>query len=217
MAGPSGKGVAIAGATATLDEARLAAESPPTTVRLGGVTTAPLPAEWIAYLQLPAEPGWMQFFAPKRSANGKPWHADLALSGKFHPEMPDDIEATFVLLKEKTLEKMWVRIEGVEPDVGYRASLLNTAHASPALAAGMKVLVRPSKSHPPMLWVPPAAAQNLARWSTVCEACGFDLLFIPVDELAKMQFPDAPPGAVVERFTTRCLMCRATMHVAKRA
>ena len=64
-----------------------------------------------------------------------------------------------------------------------------------------------------MLWVPPAAAANFASWSTVCEACGFDLLFIPVAELATMTFPQMPPGAIVERFTTRCLMCKGTMHI----
>ena len=38
-AGPSGKGAPIAGATATIEEARQAAEQPSTTERLGGVTT----------------------------------------------------------------------------------------------------------------------------------------------------------------------------------
>ncbi len=212
QAGPSGKGVAITGVTATPEEARLAATEPATTVRLAGVETSPLPGDWIAYLGLPTEPSWMQYFR-KPSAADKPWRTDPALQGSFHAQERDDIEATFVLLKEKTLEKMWVRIEAVEPRIGYRAALLNTAKSSPAFVAGTKLFVRPSRSHPPMLWVPPAAAANFASWSTVCEACGFDLLFIPVEELAKMTFPQMPPGAIMERFTTRCLMCKGTMHI----
>jgi hypothetical protein len=212
QAGPSGKGVEVTGPTATPEDAHLAATQPATTVRLAGVETSPLPADWITYLGLPAEPGWMKYFR-KPTAASKPWRTDPALQGSFHPQEPDDIEATFVLLKEKALEKMWVKIEAVEPGVGYRAILLNTAKSAPALAAGTKVLVRASKSHPPMLWVPAVAAANLASWSTVCEACGFDLLFIPVEDLAKMTFPQMPPGAIMERFTTRCLMCKGTMHV----
>lgn len=210
--GPSGKGVVVAGPTATIEEARQAAEQPSATVRLTGVTTTPLPPEWVAYLRLPAKPTWMQFF----EGASKPWRDDPLLAGKFHPEMPDDLEVTFILVAQKTLEKMWVRVNAAVPDIGYRGTLLNTSHVVPALAAGSVVDVRPSKSHPPALWVPEVAAANLAKWSTVCASCGFDLLFVPVSDLVKMQFPNIPPGAVMDRFTTRCLMCRETMNVANR-
>jgi hypothetical protein len=143
------------------------------------------------------------------------WHQDPALAGKFHPQMPDDIEATFIHLGKKTLEKMWVRLEAAHA-VGYVGQLLNTSHVEPAFAAGVRVLVRPSRSHPPMLFVPQVAAQNLERWKSECSQCGFDLVFIAVAELVKMQFPNVPAGAEMQQFTTRCLMCRGTMHVALR-
>jgi hypothetical protein len=214
QAGPSAKGVEVTGEMATPEEARAAAERPATTVRLSGVQTTPLSPEWITFLGLPAAPPWLVHFR-QPSAETHPWRSDPALQGSFHAQERDDIEATFVLIKEKALEKMWVRIEGVMPGIGYAGTLLNTANAAPELARGTKVLVRPSKSHPPLMWVPPAAAANLAKWSTVCEACGFDLIFIPVEDLAKMTFPNMPPGAIMERFTTRCFMCKATMHVVR--
>lgn len=215
QAGQSGKGVQVVGETATAEEASMAVNQPGITVRLAGVETSPLPPDWIAFLRLPGEPPWLVHFKLS-GAPEKPWLADPALQGAFHPQERDDIEATFVMLKEKTLEKMWVRLDGVEPGVGYRATLLNAAKSSPAFAPGTKVLVRASKSHPPMLWVPPAAAANFASWTTVCEGCGFDLLFIPVEDLAKMTFPQMPPGAIMERFTTRCLMCKGTMHIVSK-
>ena len=215
-AGPSARGVKLAGETPTRDEARMAIERPSHTVRLAGIQTIQLPNEWIEYLQLPIAPPWMAHVAP--SGGGTPWRTDPALAGRFHPQYPDDVETTFILLGKKTLEKMWVRISEVVPRVGYRGVLLNTSHLEPALAQGARVLIRPSKSHPPALWVPDGAcADNLREWSSVCEKCGFDLVFIPISELAKMQFPDAPPGAVFERMTTRCLMCKSTMHLAKLA
>jgi hypothetical protein len=144
-----------------------------------------------------------------------PWRTDPALAGKFNPQYPDDIEATFILMAEKKLEKMWVRITEVVPVIGYRATLLNTSHFKPALAANTRVMVRPSRSHPPMLWVPDgAAAENLKTHTSVCSKCGFDLIFIPIAELTKMQFPNIPAGSVLERMTTRCMMCGETMDVA---
>jgi hypothetical protein len=213
-AGPSGKGIKLAGDAPTHEEAHRAVHAPTNTVRLPGVATAPLSNDWVEYLQLPASPPWMAHFAPARPA---PWRNDPAFAGRFHPQFADDIEAHFVLLGKKTIEKMWVRLDEVVPGVGYRGGLLNTSHLEPSLAAGARVMVRPSHSHPPAMWVPDGAcADNLRAYSSVCEKCGFDLIFIPIADLARMQFPDAPPNTMMEQMTTRCLMCRSTMHVAKR-
>jgi hypothetical protein len=215
-AGPSAKGVKLAGNAPTADEARRAVNEPAMTVRLAGVPSVPLSNEWIEYLQLPAAPPWLVHFQRPAAGPAASWRSDPLLAGKFHPQYPDDLEATFVLIGKKTLEKMWVRLDEAVPKVGFRGNLLNTSHFEPSLAAGVRVMVRPSRSHPPALWVPDGpAADNLLTYSSVCEKCGFDLVFIPMSELAKMQFPDAPPGAVFERMTTRCLMCRNTMHIAK--
>lgn len=213
-AGPSAKGTKLAGSQPTHDDARRAVERPDATLRLAGMNPTPLSSEWIAYLQLPAEPGWMLHVG---DSGGTPWRRDPQLQGAFHPQFADDLEATFVLLAHKTLEKMWVRLDAAAPSIGYRGALLNSSHVEPTLAAGTRVMIRPSRSHPPALWVPEGpAADNLRTHTAVCEACGFDLVFIPIAELQKMQFPDLPPGMELEQMTTRCLMCRSTMHVARR-
>jgi hypothetical protein len=217
MAGPSAKGIKLAGEAPTVEEARLALERPSATVRLPGVATTPLSAEWIDYLQLPAAPPWLAHFRPPPTAAPPaampPWRTDPLLAGQFHPECPDDIEVTFVLLSHQVLEKMWVRLDKVAPPMGYVGKLLNSSRHAAPLATGATVMVHPSRSHPPALWVPDAAtAQNLRDYSTVCEGCGFDLLLIPMAELVHMQFPTAPPGAVLAQMTTRCVLCRGTMH-----
>lgn len=152
----------------------------------------------------------------KLKENEHPWRADEALVGHFHPQMPDDIEATFVLHKHRKLERMWVRLERPIPGIGYEGTLINTSHFEPGLAQGRSVLVRASRSHPPLMYVPPEAARNLEEWTSTCEKCGCDLVFIPVEDLARMQFPDAPKGSVPVRFTTRCLLCMGTMHVYRK-
>ena len=224
-AGPSAKGAKVAGDQPTPAEVEEAVQSPGVTLRMAGVSSVPLEEGWITYLRLPAEPPWMAHFAgaakPAPGAASKtPWRDDPRLAGHFHQSQPDDIEANFVLLKQKTIEKMWVRItapvRASAVDIGFMAELLNQSHHVPEFKPGAKVFVRPSKSHPPLLQVPRVAVDNLREWTTVCEGCGFDLLFIPVADLAKMQFPNAPAGSVPVRFTTRCIMCQQTMHVAER-
>jgi hypothetical protein len=139
------------------------------------------------------------------------------LRGAFHPGHPDDLEVTFVQFSKQTLEKMWVRLGEVVPQIGYRGTLLNTSHVDPAQREGTRVLVRPSRSHPPALWVPDGAcADNLRSHESQCEQCGFELIFIPIAELTRLQFPAMPPGSLLEFMTTRCLMCRGTMDVKLR-
>ena len=51
---------------------------------------------------------------------------------------------------------------------------------------------------------------NLSKYRGACEQCGFDLVVAPIDELIRKTFPDAPPGAQLMSFTTRCALCQGT-------
>ncbi len=213
-AGPSGKGVEIAGELPTPQEVQGAVQAPTTTVRLSGVPTSPLPAEWVAHLGLPAEPGWMQFLSQPPAG---PWRTNPVLRGRFHPEHPDDIEANFLQLRQRTIERMWGQLHAPIEDLGFVGKLLNSSQLVPDLASGVDVLVRPSTSHPPLVFVPVVAAENLRDWSSTCGVCGFELVLIPMQELIRMQFPNAPPNSLPERFTTRCAMCESAMQVVRRS
>lgn len=89
-------------------------------------------------------------------------------------------------------------------------------NASPRVQAPSPGVRALSKPHPPLVHMPRVAVENLRTWTAVCESCGFDLLFIPVMDLHKMQFPNTPAGTVPVQFTTRCVLCSQTMHVTKR-
>ena len=167
-------------------------------------------------LQLPAQPHWMVLFAPQ-SPVSRPWRTDPGLAGKLHPSYPDDLEALFYFHTHQRVERMWVRIAGVAADVGgYLGQLLNTPHTPVGLQAGASVLIRVAPGAPSPVWLSDAVRDNLARYQALCHDCGFDLLLIPADEIARAQFPNAPEGSVMVQFTTRCAMCRGTMTVEAR-
>jgi len=214
-AGPSAKGCQVHGEWPNADEIKRAIEMPDVTLRVAGIQVVTLPPEQVRHWQLPEKPPWMRFFEPV----GGPWREDPALRGRFHEELEDDIEVLFVLLAHRTLERMWVRLHGVS-DFGYRGRLLNTSHVEGSLESGSEVLVRLHRGakdgEPALIWVPPVAEENLRSWRSQCRECGFDLVLRSVDELAKQQFPGAPPGAVPEMFTRRCLLCQGTMTVERR-
>lgn len=193
-------------------------------VELPGASFRGLPGAWIAVplddderarLQLPAVPSWMKQLAPPPAS--QPWRTDPALAGKFHPSYPDDLEALFFFHTHQRVERMWVRITDVAADLGgYLAQLLNTPHTPVGLQAGAQVVIRAAPGAASPVWLSDAARDNLARYQALCHDCGFDLLLVPADEIARAQFPGAPEGAVIMQFTTRCAMCRGTMTVEAR-
>lgn len=212
QAGPSAKGAFLAGIDPTTGEVATAATRPEVTVRIDPrMQMTALSAADVARLGLPAEPEWMQFFKPG------PWTSDPRLAGKFHPEYPDDLQASFFFPSTGNVEQMWVRLERAEPALeAYAGKLLNTAHADASIAAGTTVLIRPAPGASIPVWLSPAVQENLRDWTAKCSACGFDLVVEPVSALLARQFANAPPGATFEALTTRCAMCRNTQMVTRR-
>lgn len=142
-----------------------------------------------------------------------PWRSDPALAGRFHPQAPDDLEALFFFVEARQVEKMWVRLDAVDDEIGgYSGNLLSTPYARGAgVAAGSRVAIRCTPGAGDPVWVSDATRANLRAWRSPCEACGFDLLFEPVEVIASRQFPSAPPDWAPLAFTTRCPLCGGTM------
>jgi hypothetical protein len=58
------------------------------------------------------------------------------------------------------------------------------------------------------VWVSLAARANVQGWSSVCTACGFDMVFDPIELVIERQFAAMPPAGETVAFSTRCPVCR---------
>jgi hypothetical protein len=184
-----------------------------------GLVFQPLPPDHVAAFRLPMQPEWTQGVGPSSGPNagGQPWRRDPSLSGKLHPEFPDDLEVRFYFPVERALEQMWVRVTGVDVQIsGYTGQLLNQPNTPGELRAGSVVSFRVVRGVPNPVWVTRPARENLLAWTTRCRTCGFDMLFEPVADVARKQFPTAPRGTIPVMFTTRCPLCAQTMTVEQR-
>lgn len=153
----------------------------------------------------------VQISSPPSSIDS-PWHGDPDLQGLFHPDCPDDVEVLFFFPHKRVKEKMWVRLQQIRPDIGgYQGELLNSSYTLNALTKGRQIMLRKSPGLPAPFYLTPEMLENQRDWDIHCTSCGFDAVFRPIGELASMQFPDAPDGALPVAFTTRCPLCKDTM------
>lgn len=146
---------------------------------------------------------------------GKRWHNEASLKGYFAPNTPDDIDANFVL-PDGTKRVLRLRVRVLRHDgVCYRARLLETAPGQPSLHEGLEVFVRPSRSHPPMVWVPPQGVSNLGKWNAFCASCQFDVAYQPALEIARLQDPAVLPGREPSPLHAPCAACGATLALTR--
>jgi hypothetical protein len=213
-AGPSAKGIVTA-KSLTAAQAKKAASSPDHTVRLApSFPTTALTPEELKRLKLPAKPEWLRFFATPEVI-AAPWKKDPKL--KLHADYPNDVEARFYFPAERKVESMWVSLSGVDQEIGgYTGKLLNTPNSKAEVRAGSIVSIRSSPGVPEPVWVSPVMRENLKKWTMKCTACAFDMYFTPLEDVAKAQFPNAPPGAEMLGFTTACPVCGKLMNVDAR-
>lgn len=218
QAGTSAKGAAVSipPRPQELDAVR---EGAGVTVRLsqGQWDVEGLSEEELARYELPCPPTWVPLFEPE----ARPWRVDPALKTAAHPTFPDDFEVLFMFPAERALERMWVRTTGVDEAIGgYCGELLNTSNCPGPLRAGAEVRFRAVSDQRSPFYVTPEMRANLDRWECQCTRCGFDMHFVPFEEIIAAQFKP-PPGAdgahyEMEAFTTRCPVCRQTMMVGRR-
>lgn len=201
-AGWSAKGVEVQGKP-TAQDCHNAQNTPTVTFRMPMGNFAPLPAGEPEAYGL-ARPSWMRFFeAPAEAV----WRTDPRLAKARHPEFPDDVQAMF-FLQFPALEQMWVRIEAAVGNA-YEGRLLNQPHAGGLQKdARVRIACPPGSTLP--IWASPTVEANQQRYRGACAQCGFDWVVVPVDQLIQQQFPDAPPGAQLMSFTTRCALCQGT-------
>lgn len=209
QAGPSAKGVPVSNPPTA--EQLSTALRPSSTFRMPMGEVLPLTADEVRQFGLPAEPEWMQFFRPQRTA----WSDDPRLLGLLHPGYPNDVQAMFILPAARQVEAMWVRLSAVdEAAEGYAGTLLNDSHYEPTLRAGTPVTIRPTAGLQQPILLTETMRANLGKYRGACQGCGFDLVMTPVEELIRASFPNVPPGMLLERFTTRCGLCGNTQALS---
>jgi hypothetical protein len=225
-AGPSAKG--------GLASDHNLATMPTRTVRLSTtMSIRPLAADDVALRRLPARPDWVVGYGPQPDPDS-PWHHDPLLVGKFHPEFPDDVQ-TYVHDGDPRRTRVgpelcWVRLLKVEraptrrlasTDVEpsrhvYLGDLLSTPHSLKTVKRGdrVKVISVHGLAHP--LHVTDDYLREREEWTIApCDRCGATEVFDPPSVMVKLRFPDAPPGSIIERFTTFCSLCGGMQELSR--
>lgn len=152
-----------------------------------------------------------------------PWRNDPLLSGKFHASYPDDIQvivhAGGPRLSTIGPELMWVRLAAVAPQSRddrrvYLGGLLNRPHRLPDLNIGDILLVLPAAgSDHPIRTTEQYLEERLRYDVEPCDKCSLAELFDAPSALIAKVFPNIPPGAMMERFTSFCPRCGGVQQV----
>lgn len=170
-----------------------------------------------------------------------PWHADPALSDRFHPDHPNDLQ---VVVHDgeprrtgRAPEACWVQVTGVQgalrvpralPEAKpplrveqvsfterpvYVGTLLNDPTHLTTARKGEPVLFVTTPGIPHPVRVTAAYLGERSSWSFVpCDKCGADQTLDPPSIMAKTRFPNAPAGAVPVAFTAFC-PCGGTLSL----
>ncbi len=178
----------------------------------------------VAARKLPAQPGWLASYGPQPLADA-PWRHDPNLTGKFHKDFPDDIQA---LVHDGDPRRMrrgpelcWVRIQRVDRAATrpvtaavekshfvYVGELLNQPHTLTSVQRGDRLKLLSVPGMPQPLHVTDEYLADRLLWQiTPCDRCGASETFDPPTLMAKVRFPDAPPDSVIQAFTSFCSHC----------
>lgn len=225
-AGPSAKG-------GLASEAQLATMAS-RTVRLTAQTELrELTQDEVRVRKLPVPPAWVATYGPQPDPES-PWHRDPLLAGKFHAQYPDDIQALVhdgdPRRTRRGPELCWVRIKRVdraptrqvtnadyEPSRHvYVAELLNQPHTLASVKRGDRIKVISVHGLPHPLHVTDDYLHEREDWKiTPCDRCGASECFDPPSVMARVRFPDAPEGSVIQAFTSFCSHCGGVQQLAR--
>jgi hypothetical protein len=197
---------------------------PTITVRLGPPGTCQveiLPTEEIQKYGLPEKPGWYIEFFESLEVNPV-WRDDPNLTGRFHPEYPDDLQVIVhdggPRISEVPPEVIWATIVGTGQ--GYYTAI---AHNQPfrikSISQGEEFkFVIPKNAKYPFL-VTDKYLEEKTKWKIIaCEKCGNDELFDAPSTLISRIFPDLPkdPNLQMQNFTSFCPMCGGVQIIVNR-
>jgi len=218
-AGPSAKGT-VARLPLEPEHAKRAIEEPETTLRLSGwknrLNVRTVSEAEARDLGLPPEPPWFMHFR-----RYPPWREDPLLTGKFHPEYPDDIQifvhAGNPRFSGKRPELVWVRIQESLRQ-SYRGILLNEPQQLEALRQGDSVQFMAVQSSPHPFMANDAYLEDRKGWVvSPCDKCGFTEMFQPPSERAAafMRENNIPEENTPIMLSTFCPLCGGCQILGK--
>ena len=139
------------------------------------------------------------------------WRNDPNLRGRFLPGSLDDLQVIVheggPRLSQAAPELIWVRVTGQEGSL-YQGQILNVPHNLRLLQQGSSILfVAPAGAEHPLLVTRKYLSERASWKITPCDSCGLPELFDAPSDLIAIIFPDTPPGAQMQGFTSFCPLC----------
>lgn len=148
------------------------------------------------------------------------WREHALLKGRFHADVPDDIQVVMHDGGPRTApgispELMWVRVCAAGPDANtFSGDLLNEPTALKTVRMGARVLFRAHATAPHPFRITEMYQREIANWRIhPCQKCGFDELWDPPSRLISAVFPNLPEDSVLEGFTALCPWCGGAQGV----
>lgn len=140
------------------------------------------------------------------------WRSHPRLVGQFHPQYPDDIQVVVheggPRLSESAPELIWVSVLRAEGENVFFGQILNKPHNLNSLEQGQEIkFIAPEVGQHPLL-VTDKYLKERPQWKIHgCEQCGLSELFDAPSDLIRVIFPNVPPDAELEAFTSFCGFC----------
>jgi len=139
------------------------------------------------------------------------WREHLKLRDRLHPEHPDDLQVIVheggPRLSDLPPELVWVTITGCEDEV-FSAKVLNQPHQLISITQGQSINFVVPEDGDHAVMVTDKYIKERPDWIIhPCQNCGLTELLDAPSDLIRVTFPDAPPDAVMEAFTTFCGAC----------
>ena len=151
------------------------------------------------------------------------WREWPGLKGKFHPECLDDIEVLIhdggPRFSQNPPELAWVRVlELVDPGgtewAYFKGQLLNSPTNLRNVSQGDAVMFIPGVGSPHPVMVTAKYLAERPSWVIQpCQKCGFGELFDAPSDLIRRIFPNNPPDAKMQGFSSFCPLCRGVQLV----
>jgi hypothetical protein len=153
------------------------------------------------------------------SADEASWRRDAHLSGKLHPDFPDDIRVLLhdggPLFCSFPPEVVWARLVSRVDDGVYRAILLNQPFQLTNRTVGDLIHVAVAGGDHPLVYVTDRYLIERASWSVnPCNQCALSVLFDAPSDLIAATFADLPSDVSLTHFTATCPLCGGKLIIA---
>jgi len=148
------------------------------------------------------------------------WQTHPSLKDKLHPDHPNDLQVVVhdggPRITKNQPEAVWVTITGLQNGV-FSGTVLNAPRQLQSVTQNQVIefLADNGTKHPAM--VTKKYLREKQNWIiSPCTECGFSELFDAPSDLIKVIFPNIPPDAVLEGFTSFCPLCGGVQTIESR-